>query len=132
MDPHGDSQAQTQVEVGAAVLDEVVLQPLGVFGDVQRDEGDAARLRVGLLRPLNKAFIQVEAQEVNFPLVRLLFRLLQQMLVKGHTQFLTSTERKTGRLCNGVIRIAQNIIGIHLKHTSEKECLCRAQRILKD
>ena len=104
MDPHGDSQAQTQVEVGAAVLDEVVLQPLGVFGDVQRDEGDAARLRVGLLRPLNKAFIQVEAQEVNFPLVRLLFRLLQQMLVKGHTQFLTSTERKTGgdnRCCSG-------------------------------
>lgn len=67
MDPHGYSQAQTQVEAGAAVLVEVSLQLVGVLNDVQRDEGDAAGQRVGLLSALDEDFIQVEAQEVNFP-----------------------------------------------------------------
>lgn len=65
--PHGDGQAQTQVEVGAAVLVEVILQLVSVFGDVQRDEGDAAGQRVALLSPLDESLIQIEAQEINFP-----------------------------------------------------------------
>lgn len=67
VDPHGDSQAQTQVEVRAAVVHEVVLQLVCVFSDVQRDEGDAGGQRVGLLSPLNEDLIQVKAQEPNFP-----------------------------------------------------------------
>ena len=66
VDPHGDSQAQTQVEVGAALLVQVILQLLCVFSDVQRDEGDAVRKRIGLLSPLNEDLIQVEAQELHF------------------------------------------------------------------
>lgn len=88
MDPHGDGQAQTEVEVGAAVLSEVVLQLVHVLGDVQVQEGDVAVERVDLLGSLNKSFIQVESQEMNFPSVCRLFWLLHHMVVEGHTQFL--------------------------------------------
>lgn len=82
MDPHGDGQTHTQVEVGAAVLVEVILQLLVVlFSDIQREEGDVSRQRVGLLSPLNEGLIQVEAQEVNFPPVCFTLRLLHQMFV---------------------------------------------------
>lgn len=83
VDPHGDSQTQAQVEVGAAVLNEVRLQLLNIFDDVQWDEGDAAGQRVGLLRPLNEHLIQVEAQEVNIPPIWVFFTpgLLHQMSV---------------------------------------------------
>lgn len=77
---------------------QVVLQLLGVFSDVQRDESDAAVQRVGLLRTLNQGFIQVEAKEMNFPPIWVMFllRLLHQMLVKGNTQLLSERkERKT-------------------------------------
>lgn len=96
MDPHGNSQAQTQVKVGAAVLVEVILQLVSVCSDVQRDKGDAAGQRVGLLSPLNEGLVQVKAQEKNFVHIRFFFthRLLHQMLVKGDTQFLPFTKKK--------------------------------------
>lgn len=65
MDPHGDRQAQTQVEVGAAMLVEVLLQMVGFLSDVQPHEGDVAVQRIGLLRPLNKSSVQVKPQKVN-------------------------------------------------------------------
>lgn len=99
VDPHGDSQAQTQVEVGAALQVQVILQLLCVFSDVQRDEGDAAGKRVGLLSPLNEDLIQVKAQELHFSSIRLCLahRLLHQMPVKGDTQLLTFIEEKKER-----------------------------------
>lgn len=71
------------------MLAEVVLKLVGVFGDVERDEGDSAWQRVYLLRSLNKSFIQVEAQEVNFPPIRLFLR--HQMFVESSAQFLPFT-----------------------------------------
>lgn len=75
VDPHGDSQTQAQVESGAAVLNEVRLQLLSIFADVQWDKGDVPGQRVGLLRPLNEHLVQVEAQEVNVPPIWVFFTL---------------------------------------------------------
>lgn len=69
VDPHGDRQAEDQVEAGTAVLVEVAVQLVGVFNDVHGDEGDAAGQRVDLLSALDEHLIQVKAQEVNLSLV---------------------------------------------------------------
>lgn len=66
VDPHGDRQAEAQVEAGTAVLIEVALQFVGIFNDVHGDEGDAVGQRVDLLSTLNEDLVQVKAQEVNF------------------------------------------------------------------
>lgn len=94
VDPHGDGQAQAQVEAGAVALAQVGAQLLRVSDGVQRDEGDAVGQRVGLLRPLNELLVQVEAQEVNLPPGRRLFALglLHQVFVQGHAQFLPFTQ----------------------------------------
>lgn len=68
MDPHGDRQAEAQVEVGTAVLVEVALQLVSVLNNVHGDEGDAAGERVDLLSTLDEDRIQVKTQEVNFSL----------------------------------------------------------------
>lgn len=90
VDPHGDGQAQTQVEVGAAVLAEEVLQLVGFLSDVQLDEGDVAVERVGLLCALNKSFIQVKPQKLNCALLWF----LDKMFVDGHTQVLVFTQEE--------------------------------------
>lgn len=97
VDPHGDCQAETQVEPRAAMLTEVDFQLLGVFSDVQSDEGDAVLQRVGLLCPLNKTLIQIKSQQVHFSSTLVPFRLRHQMLVKGYAQFLTNTETAVAR-----------------------------------
>lgn len=84
VDPHGDRQAEAQVEAGAAVLLEVAPQRLGVPDGVHGDEGDAAARRDKPLRPLDEELIQVKAQQVNLPL---LFA-PHHMLVKSFAQLL--------------------------------------------
>lgn len=88
MDPHGDRQAEAQVEAATAVLVEVGLQLVGVFIDVHGDEGDAAGQRVDLLSTLDEDLIQVKAQEVNLSVIWLFVTHRHQMLVKGFAQFL--------------------------------------------
>lgn len=88
VDPHGDRQAEAQVEAGAAVLVQVVLQLVGVFNDVHGDEGDAAGPRVDPSRALDEHLVQVEAQEVNLSVIRLFVTHRHQVLVKGFAQFL--------------------------------------------
>lgn len=88
MDPHGDRQAEAQVEAGTAVLVEVGLQLVGVFIDVHGDKGDAAGQRIDLLSTLDEDLIQVKAQEVNFSVIWLFVTHRHQMLVKGFAQFL--------------------------------------------
>ena len=101
MDPHGDSQAQTQVEEGAAVSTEVALQLLPVCGDVQREEGDAAGQRVGVLRSLNQSLVQVESQEMNFSPLRLFSTQgrLHHMVIEGYAQVLSFTQGHRGDSC---------------------------------
>ena len=100
MDPHGDSQAQTQVEEGAAVSTEVALQRLRVCGDVKRDEGDVAGQRVGVLRSLNQSLVQVEPQEMNFSPLRLVSTegRLHHMVIEGYAQVLSFTQGHSGQL----------------------------------
>lgn len=69
VDPHGDRQAEDQVEAGTTVLAEIAVQLVGVFNDVHGDEGDAARQRVDQLSALDEDLIQVKAQEVNLSLL---------------------------------------------------------------
>jgi len=101
VDPHGDGQAQTQVEAGGAVPVEVLPEPVGAFGDVQGDEGDVAGQRVVLLSPLDEGLVQVQAQQMDSALVRLLSarRRRNQMLVEGDAQFLPFAGKRKTACC---------------------------------